>query len=132
MHNGIQTIAPIKTSVPSRKLLLTYLIKEVAGSAPRVEDSTPAHSRWEWFDPSLVDEPDDLPEPWASFYAMHNRPDMRDCVTYGYRYVHAPEKILCQYPDHQPYCGVFCVVNAKATPETVLAEDLIYVGSEVA
>lgn len=84
--------------------------------------------RIEWFDPYKVISMDDylaLPEHWQVLFRNQNN----ECWRCGYRYVHVPNEILCQYP-HTPLKGLFVVVNGDATPENVKGDDLIHSGGQ--
>ncbi len=85
---------------------------------------------WQWFDPAQVTEPEDLPEPWAAVYAMHNEPMRHDCVQMGYRYVHSPVPLRGYYP-RCARAGVFCISLPGPTPDNVRASDLIWIGDEL-
>ena len=82
----------------------------------------------EWFNPFKVTSMAEylaLPEHWQAIFRNQNR----ECWRCGYRYMHIPKDILCQYP-HIPVKGLFAVMGDSTTMDTVVGSDLIHLGGQ--
>ena len=131
---AIKEIKPIKDKDVAREdilALLEYLGVSCSGYSEEDTKGSMAYSdRWELFDPEKVRKGDELPPPWDVVFEIHNRPEMRDCRDLRYRYVHAPQEILCRYP-HLPVKGVFVLDSRKVRSDRIKGEDLIFIGNEL-
>ena len=131
----IKEIKPIESDTVVMRDLLFALIKEcgarVSSMPDEIEGQTVYSDRYELFDPEKVRTVDipNLPEPWNQAYAIHMRPDMRDCRTLRYRYIHVPEKILANYP-RLPCKGIFGLTERRVRANQIKAKDLIFIGNE--
>lgn len=125
--NGIINIQPIKSEKVTSSLLCEALLSDLGCKVGSFQDNTGKDYGvgWQWFDPSLVEKPFDLPSPWRSIFFAQNL----ECWKLGYRYVHCPEEIICQYP-HNLVKGLFGVVNSSATSEDIKAKDLIHLNGQ--
>lgn len=126
--NHITKIAPIPSrKATNRELLLAMLADMGCGvsGVSGIEDGDSYSGDWEWFDPFKVTDLDDLPDHWRAIVKNQNS----ECWREGFRYVHAPMPILCEYP-RVPVKGIFVVTRRTATPEDVNVEDLIHTGGQ--
>jgi len=80
------------------------------------------------FDPEQVENPDTLPDYWKMVWEMHNKPDMGDCRSLRYRYVHIPRDILPRYP-RVPCKGLF-QLDRDVDIDNLKETDLIHIGNE--
>ena len=124
------------------------VVEEIRGDAVRTDDlimgmldslgcrvgSMSGHGRWdvafsrdwEWFNPALVEYPEDLPQHWLLVWQMHtSRPE---CGKIGYHYFHAPKPILGGYP-RVPMRGIFATCASR--PEEVKPNDIFNINEEV-
>lgn len=131
-RSGVSEMAAVASELPTSSDLLMALLCDVGGGScssmpTKCEGDRDWSGKWEWFDPFAVnpDDVDDLPEHWRLLLTSQNA----ECWRCGYRYVHAPEPILSQYP-RVPVRGIFAVCNDGAMPETVKAGDLIHAGGQ--
>lgn len=129
---AFEYIDPIESKKVSTRHLLLGLLSHAGAVVSGVDGVDTEEENWsndwEWFDPSLItneEEVEELPDHWYHILKNQNR----TCWSLKYRYVHSPEEIICRYP-HVPIKGIFVVVNDKATKETVTADDLIHLGGE--
>ena len=131
---AIREIKPVKDRDIAPKDILALLQNLGVSCSGYSEEDTKgsvAYSdRWELFDPEKVRKGDELPLPWDKVYEIHNRPNMKDCRDLRYRYVHAPEEILCAYP-YLPVKGVFVLDSRKVRSDRIRGEDLVFIGNEL-
>jgi len=83
----------------------------------------------EVFIPERVTKRDELPEFWKMVFDLHNEPRRKDCVRFGYRYVHLPYEIIPRYP-RVPCKGIFCISDSTVDLTKLTADDLIHIGNE--
>ena len=118
-------------AVTERDLLGAMLVAtgcSVGNMPSDAEGDNAITSDWEWFDPfklRSVDDVLDLPAHWRTLVLALNR----ECWSCGYRYIHAPEAILGEYP-RVPRAGIFGVMRSDATPYDVTGKDLIHLGGQ--
>ena len=136
VNNGIQIIGPFAGGKATKQDMILALLVGLGCSASgyHIEGGQTTYSdRWEFFNPALVDAPDELPEPWATVYRVHHQPVRRDCVDLHFCYLHAPIEILGAYP-HVPCKGIFAFTPErpdKATPEHLTASSLYHIGETI-
>ena len=125
---AVQIIKPIPSRQVTAADLLGAMLVDLGcgvGGVSGVEGSKTYSDQWEWFDPSMVEDIDELPQHWQDMVRNQNR----ECWRERYCYVHAPTNLLCFYPNI-PVQGIFVVTKSFVTPETVEATDLIHAGGQ--
>jgi len=129
----IEKLQPFDSDDITTRDMLGALLSDVGCSVsnmPRKTECVVYTNKWEYFDPDKVEDIEDLPEYWEMVYEMHNRPEMGDCRSLHYKYVHIPVEIICQYP-RVPVKGMFCLsYNVDKKPDEIRASDLIWIGNE--
>jgi hypothetical protein len=130
--NGVEVVDPIDTGVPTVSDIANALLVGLGCSYSRMPAGYPNRrytDQWEYFDPELVEDPDELPEHWRMIYDMHMRPDMADCRDLMYTYLHSPVDIMSAYPDY-PTMGIFCVTG-RVDPKDIRRRDIVNINSDL-
>lgn len=91
------------------------------------KESNLLSNRWEWFDPQklTLNEYSSLPPYWRLLVRNMNQ----ELWNTDYRYVHCPAPLTPRNLS-TPVCGIFTVLNKDATPETVVPDDLAFIGND--
>lgn len=132
MNNGITKIKPIESKVTKGDFacaLLKDLGCRVSNMPDKVEGSISYSNNWEYFNPERVIDPESLPYHWKMVFDSHNKPEMKDCRDFKYRYVHCSDEIIPHYP-RVPCKGIFCLFSNAVRWNNIKANDLIHIGNE--
>ena len=131
----IKQLKTIQSDVPTKRdiifALMTACGAKISSMPEEIEGQIVYSDRYELFDPEKVRKHDipNLPEPWDQAYKLHMQPDMGDCRTLRYRYVHVPVEILPEYP-RVPCKGIFGLTDRKVRANQIKAKNLIFIGNE--